>query len=116
MSVLENYSFEVFWKNELTARVCVDNDKVIISRFCVHPVKQIFAKDILSRYQLNQILGLRCIEKERADINDKLSALGLKEYNVYNIVKKTHGVSYNDYIWLKFPDEDITAEDVLVRD
>ena len=32
------------------------------------------------------------------------------------IVRKTHGVSYNDYLWFRFPGENLRAEDVLVRD
>ena len=53
--------------------------------------------------------------KYRADIGEKLTNLGLKEYNPYEIVKRTHGVSYNDFIWFRFPGEKLTSKDVLVR-
>ena len=39
----------------------------------------------------------------------------LSEYNPYEIVKHTHGVSYNDFIWFRFPGEKLTSKDVLVR-
>ena len=41
--------------------------------------------------------------------------IGLSEYNPYEIVKHTHGVSYNDFIWFRFPGEKLTSKDVLVR-
>jgi len=113
--LLENYTFEVFWKDEITARVHVQEKRVKISRFTEHPVKQLFAEKTMTRYQLNRILELRCWERERADIDEILAHLGLREYNPYEIVKKTHGVSYNDYIWFRFPGEQLTSRDVLVR-
>ena len=39
----------------------------------------------------------------------------LSEYNPYEIVKHTHGVSYNDFIWFRFLGEKLTSKDVLVR-
>ena len=64
---------------------------------------------------MNKILEMRCFEKERGDIWEILEHLGLEEYNPQEMVKKTHGVSYNDYIWFRFPGENLTAKDVLVR-
>lgn len=113
--MLKDYSFEVFWRDELTARVSVQGSRVHVSRYCIHPLKQLFAKEEMTRYQLNRILEMRCFEKERADVPQILDRLGLKEYNPYEFVKKTHGVSYNDYIWFRFPEENLTAKDVLVR-
>ena len=113
--IIDSYSFEVFWKDEITARVHVKGKNVRISRYTEHPLKQIFADKKMSRYQLNRILELRCWEKERPDMDEILKCLGLKEYNPYEIVRKTHGVSSNDYIWFRFPGEKITCKDVLVR-
>ena len=69
----------------------------------------------MTRYQLNRILELRCWERDRADINELLENIGLQEYNPQEIVRKTHGVSFNDYIWIRFPGEKLTSKDVLVR-
>ena len=113
--ILESYSFEVYWKEELTARVHVHMDKVKVSRYSKHCFKQLFAGDQMTRYQLNKILSMRCFEKGRPDAQEKLKALGLSEYNPYEIVRRTHGVSFNDYIWFRFPKEQLRAADVLVR-
>lgn len=111
----DKYTFEVFWKNEISARVSVNKSKVHVSRYIIHPIRQIFSSDNISRNQLNEVLRLRCPEEGRADIQRKLKAWGLDEYNPIEIIKKTHGVSFNDFIWIRFPGENITAEDVLVR-
>ena len=111
----QKYGFEVYWKNELSARVSVSKNRVHVSRFIKHPVRQIFHADNISRQQLMEALRLRCFEEGRPDIQDKIKALGLNEYNPLEIVRKTHGVSYNDYIWIRFPGEKLRAEDVLVR-
>lgn len=114
-SVIEDYSFEVFWRDEITARVTVKGSGVHVSRYCSHPLKQLFSQEKMTRYQLNRILEMRCFEKGRGDIRQILDHLGMKEYNPQEMVKKTHGVSYNDYIWFRFPGENLTAKDVLVR-
>lgn len=114
-SLLKDYTFEVYWKDEITARVYVKGGRVTVSRFVEHPLKQLFADKNMTRYQLNKILELRCWDRNRADIDEILRHLGLKYYNPYEIVRKTHGVSYNDYIWFRFPGEKLTSKDVLVR-
>lgn len=114
-SELQDYSFEVFWRDEITARVAVKGSRVHVSRYCSHPLKQLFAQEKMTRYQLNKILEMRCFEKGRGDIRQILERFGLKAYNPQELVRKTHGVSYNDYIWFRFPGENLTAKDVLVR-
>lgn len=115
-SILDNFSFEVYWKDDITARVYVRGKNVTVSKYTENPGKQLFADKKMTRYQLGKIFEMRCWEKGRADINEILENLGLKEYNPYEIVRKTHGVSYNDYIWFRFPGEQLTSKDVLVRD
>lgn len=114
-SIMDEFSFEVYWKDEITARVYVKKKDVIVSRYSENPGKQLFAEKKMTRYQLGKILEMRCWEKERADIHEILDHLGLKEYNPYEIVRKTHGVSHNDFIWFRFPGEKLTSKDVLVR-
>jgi len=115
-SIEEDFTFEVFWKNELSARVSVRKNQVHVSRYIKNPVRQIFHANKISRNQLMEILKLRCLEEGRPDINEWLKYRGISSYNPLEIVKKTHGVSYNDYIWIRFPGENLKAEDVLVRE
>ncbi len=113
--LVEDFSFEVYWKDEITARVSVQGSRVKVSRYVEHPLKQLFAAPVMTRYQLNQIFELRCWDRNRGDMPEILHQLGLKDYNPYEIVRRTHGVSYNDYIWFRFPGEQLTSKDVLVR-
>lgn len=80
---MDEFSFEVYWKDEITARVHVKGNAVIISRFTDNPAKQLFAEQKMTRYQLGKIFELRCWERGRADIDDFLRYLGLTEYNPY---------------------------------
>ncbi len=102
-------------KMKLRPSICEKKKNVIVSRFSDNPGRQLFAEKKMTRYQLGKILELRCFEKGRPDIDEILKHLGLKEYNPYEIVRKTHGVSHNDFIWFRFPGENITSKDVLVR-
>lgn len=113
--ILAEYTFEVYWKDEITARVYVKKHEARISRYVEHPVKQLFADSRMTRDQLNQVLALRCWDKNRPDLPQLLQHIGLTAYNPQQIVRKTHGVTWNDYIWFRFPGEMITGHDVLLR-
>lgn len=114
--ILNDYSFEVYWKDEITARVYVRRSEVIVSRFVEHPLKQIFAQNRMTRNQLNQIFELRCWDRNRPDLHRLLRGIGLDEFNPQKIVRRTHGVMWNDYIWFRFPGEKLTCKDVMVRE
>lgn len=53
--------------------------------------------------------------REGTSLKQYLEDLGLDEYNPYEIVRLTHGVMWEDNMWLKFPGEDVSWKDVRVR-
>ena len=112
---LEDFSLEVWWKNRLTAKVHSEGTKVYVESTEKNPMKRLFPNMTLSRYQASEVLKMRCWDPGRPDIRELLAACGLTKYAPLDIVRKTHGVSYNDFLWIKFPGEDLRAEDVLVR-
>lgn len=112
---LEDFSLEVWWKNRLTAKVHSEGTKVYVESTEKNPLKRLFPNMTLSRYQASEVLKMRCWDPGRPDIKELLAACGLTKYIPLDIVRKTHGVSYNDFLWIKFPGEDLRAEDVLVR-
>lgn len=114
-SHLEDFSLEVWWKNRLTAKVHSEGTKVYVESTEKNPMKRLFPNMTLSRYQASEVLKMRCWDPGRPDIRELLAACGLTKYVPLDIVRKTHGVSYNDFLWIKFPGEDLRAEDVLVR-
>lgn len=112
---LEDFSLEVWWKNRLTAKVHSEGTKVYVESTEKNPMKRLFPNMTLSRYQASEVLKMRCWDPGRPDIRELLAACGLTKYVPLDIVRKTHGVSYNDFLWIKFPGENLRAEDVLVR-
>jgi hypothetical protein len=108
--------FSVMWKDEKTADVHADNSQVTIKRYTLHPAKQIFCKDKMTRYELGQIMKTRCWDEHRAGLERLLAALGLTEYNPYEICRKTHGVMYQDKIWFCYEGEQLSYEDVAIKD
>ena len=104
---------ECYWKDEKTASVRLDDKYAYIKRYTSHPVKQIFYSDKITRYELGEILTDRCWDKNRADLPDILSTLGIEEYNPYEICKRTHGKMAQDNIWFRFPGELISYKDIV---
>lgn len=99
----------VYWKDELTAVVNIRNNEVIIKKFTDNPIKQFFLTyEKISIAKLSELLETRCWERDRANINEILNKIGFYEYDPIEIVKRTFGVSYNDSIWFKFGDNNIT--------
>lgn len=102
-------------ENERTAKVWSERTNVYVKSYTDSPVKRLFPNKTITREQAYKCLKTRCWDSSRPDIRELLVARGIKDYDPLEIVKKTHGVSWNDYLWIKFPGENLRAEDVLVR-
>lgn len=105
---------ECYWKNEKTASVRLDKKNAYITRYIMHPVKQIFYADIITRFEFGEILRDRCWDINRPDLNQLLNNIGLNEYNPYEICKRTHGKMAQDNIWFRFPGEILTYKEVIM--
>jgi hypothetical protein len=60
--------------------------------------------------RIQEWFGERIFPKGRPDEDKILKQLGLDVYNEWEIIKKTHGSSFNDPYWLRF-DEDEKFEE-----
>lgn len=106
----------VYWKDELTAVINITNNQVTIEKFTDNPMKQFFlAFDKMDIIKLSELLETRCWERERLDIKELLKKIGLTEYDPIDIVKRTFGVSYNDSIWFKFGENNITWKKICPK-
>ena len=114
-SIKEYYSVDLTKYDELVAKVNVENTTAFITRFILHPVKQIFWADNMNIVQLSDVLESRCWERNRDDIDIILKNLGLKSYDPLEIVKRTHGVSFNDFLWIQFEGENYSYKDMISR-
>ena len=57
----------------------------------------------------------RCYDDARADLPEILRQAGMKSNNPYEWVRVCHGVTYEDFFWVKLEGEDISWNDVRVR-
>ena len=103
--------FLLMWEDEVVSSVHVGPLEVLIERYDLNPVKQIFYADKISRFTFGEILKNRCFDEHRPDIKRLLDILGLDEFNPYKICKKTHGKMVQDKTWFKFEGETITYKD-----
>lgn len=116
------YNFSVLWKNEVVADVSIteepDGFKTLnfIRRYTDDVGKQPFGGTRLDLPRVYEFLENRWFERGRPDVPWQLEGLGLTEYNPWEIVKKTHGVMFEDFIWVRFEGEKLVWEDVKIRD
>lgn len=115
---ITEYEFYTYWRNELTSRVVLSSDRrhVIYERYSDVPLQSPFGFDNPTMEQMYRFIESRCMPRQRTQLQEYLDDLGLTEYNPLEIVKITHGVMWEDFLWLKFPGETLTWEDVKLRD
>ncbi len=111
---LLNFCCDIYHKNQKVGRLEIINNKLVknevyTNNLLLHPFPR--TKTLMG---ITSALKERVICKERAT-KEILDSMGLKEYNVYAILRNTHGVDTDDFIWFKYDGEDITWDDVRVR-
>lgn len=114
----KEYAFSTYWKNEKTSDVVVSADRQSVKyvRYTDELLKSPYGFDHVTIEQIYHFLETRCMPKGRTQLAEYLESLNLKEYNPWEIVKITHGVMWEDFLWLKFPGEQITWDEVKLRD
>jgi hypothetical protein len=114
----EAFVFSVYWREKHTADVVLSADRSTVSyKMYPHEFGEVpFEFENPSVEQMDNFIVSRCVPKGRSLIGEYLEYLGLSEYNPYEIVKKTHGVMFEDFLWFKFPGESIEWDDVKIRD
>ena len=115
---LEPYSFTVLWKNQRTAEITISADRKFVDykKYTDEIPLAPFAFDDPTVEQVFDFIKSRCMDERRVQLEEYLNDLGLNEYNPYEIVKITHGVMFEDYMWFRFPEEALSWEDVRARE
>lgn len=112
---MENIKFEVLYKDTVTASVEIDGNKAHIQRFDDCPMHYLFPFGEMDLYGVLEILEGRCFPRNRVNAADLLHKLGLKSYQPLDIIRKTHGLMRNDYVWIRFEGERINYDDIKIR-
>lgn len=93
-----------------------DNKKCAeIQKLVPDSLSQPFGGKKLDTERVYEFLKGRCYEDGRADLREILDQAGLSENNPWEWVRITHGVTYEDMFWVRFPGEELTWQDVRVR-
>lgn len=113
---IPDMDFDIMFADEYIGHIKIENEKIV-----EYSQKDLNKHENYKRFipmcpltigMLAELLEMRCWDRNRANIRDILKALGLKEYNPFKIVMKTHGVDYDDKLWFRFKGETITWKDV----
>lgn len=115
---MERYlKFTIMWKDEECTLVTVDRvkKKASVEYLTTDANKRGINIKSHSIEGVMQFLKSRCFPEDRVDRDELLEMLGLINYSPLSIAKKTHGILYDDFTWVKFAGEDITYKDVKIR-
>ena len=108
-------SFDVHYRYEKTGRVELSNCKIVKNECYTDDPLKCPCSRIKDYFTMVEFMKGRLMCETRWT-PEMLESIGLKEYNVFEIFKKTHGVDVDDFVWFSFDDENITWDDVKVRD
>ena len=112
------FLFSIMWKEKKVSDVYRDErtGEYLVLNYTDEAVKLAFAGGPVTDDRLYDYFADRCIDRARPDLADRLHEIGLDSYNPYKLVRKTHGVMWDDYQWVRFPGDKTKWEDVKLRD
>lgn len=111
----KRYDFDIMCRDELIAEVRFVNHKLHIKKYA-EGLLQIFNGNNENIETVYYFLESRCYEDGREDLEEILKQAGLTSNNPWEWCKITHGVTWEDYYWIRMPGEMVTWKDVKVRD
>ena len=109
-----SYSFTVLYKDIPVAHVDVsDNHKeTIIEKLIPDGIMQPFNGDRLDLERVYVFLKSRCYEDSYVGLADILEVQNMTSNNPWEWNRKTHGVTWEDFFWIRFDGEDLLWEDI----
>ncbi len=109
--------FDWMMRDEVYANVAIDCDsQIVVCRELRKNVwEQFLGKKEHTLQNVYDMLESRCVERTRDDIGDFLRYYDLKKYNAYLLCRKTHGVSSQDFFWIRWYGENIRWDNIRIR-
>lgn len=111
------YNFTVMHRDTPVADVSVadDHKNVKIDKLVPDSIIQPFGGSDLSVHRVYAFLKSRCYDDYRADLKEILEQAHLTDNNPWKWNKITHGVTWEDELWIRFEHENLKWEDVRWR-
>lgn len=109
------YDFDIMLKDIKIAEIRFVSGELHIKK-CYSGIWQFFNGRNENIQTVYNFLESRCYEDGRADLPEILQQAGLSSNNPWEWCKISHGVTYEDFYWIKRPEEKISWKDVKVRD
>lgn len=109
--------YEIMYKNQTVADVLLSKDKKYILSFM--KTKNLFMmpfKNNINVFDFYRFIKDRCYEDGRDNLNIILNAAKLTSNDPYKWIKISHGVTWEDYFWIKEKNENIIWKEVRVRE
>lgn len=109
--------FDWMCRDEVYAHITVNKKTGEVTCEELQPViwKQFFGKAHKDIPTMMHMMEMRLFDRNRPDAQDFLDYWGVKEYNPYELCRKTHGASLQDLFWIRWEGEDLTWDDVKFR-
>lgn len=107
--------FDVFWRDEKTGHVEIKNNTLVRNECYTEDLIKCACGRIKDYLGMVSYMETRIMCKERWT-PEMLDSIGLKEYNLFEIFRRMHGIDIDDFTWFRFEGEDLTWDDVKVRD
>ena len=109
--------FDIMNRDTLLYSIEITPEKPMVNVYTEKSVYRQFPTDTPTNDEVLDWLEDRCFPRTRANKKEILDAMGLEEYDVLDIVKYTHGLMWEDYLWVRFPgEENIKFDDIKLRD
>lgn len=115
---MSNYDVAYYYKEELLTKIHVRGREVTFENYSDDVLLVAFGVRTEVTYEdLEEFYEDRCFPRERANAKDLLHGLGLDYYEPEAICRKTHGMQFDDFMWLQFSDEpQVEYKDIKIRD
>lgn len=114
---VESYiNFTILSMDTLIAGVSITEDGVVtIQRYTDNPLKQVFPRKHTTIMEVYNFMKSRCYEDGRADLKQILAQAGMESNNPWEWCKLTHGVTFEDFYWIRYEGEDISWDDLAMH-
>lgn len=98
------FQVDFYDKNSLCTTIYADftEKSISVENFTSNLIKTAFGNRVYPTWEdFENFLEERCIPRSRSGVREYLKAIGLIEYDPWEIIKKTQGRMAEDYQWMK---------------